>query len=76
MSNETNGREESLYQASTASFHLWFLPPRRTFGYYLRDVTGCPYSMSLRDILTPSTQIKHTVSLNDTFFCLSLMIFL
>ena len=29
MSSETNRREEYLYQASTASFCLWFFPVRR-----------------------------------------------
>ncbi|KAG2287832.1 hypothetical protein Bca4012_031334 [Brassica carinata] len=54
MSRDMNRREESLSQASTAPFRLWFL-------HY-----ECFDSLNLRNFLTPSTQIKHDISFNDT----------
>ncbi|CAG7893079.1 unnamed protein product [Brassica rapa] len=54
MSRDMTIQEESLSQVSTAPFRLWFLRYE------------CFDSLNLRNFLTPSTEIKHDISFNDT----------
>ncbi|XP_033135409.1 uncharacterized protein LOC117128059 [Brassica rapa] len=53
-------RCKKLCQASTVSIRFWFLPSKT-----LR--TRCLNSSDLRNLLTPSTLIKHDASFNATY---------